>query len=501
MKSNAPQSKPLRTVLAITGMMCGHCEKSVREALEAVPGVAAASVNLGSGRATVTLSSPVGDDALITAVEAAGYKAAPLTLAQRVLAIAGFFVTLSCVIAFGWALRHVFGIDLLAFAPSPDASATLGALFAAGLLTSLHCAGMCGAMVICGSLSARSGDVAPHSRGLWFTALLYNTARIASYAVVGAVVGAAGAVLAPGSVFRGAVQIVAGCVMLLFAARMLGWLPFRLPQLSFAPRIPLLSIHHPSLRAAVLGLATGLMPCGPLQAMQLWALGSGSAARGALGMAAFGFGTAPLLFAFGAAASALAKRRALLARIAAALLVALAAGMVLRGLRAWGIDPAPGVAAWDCCEVPQLAGTPPKPEAPISPFLDLAPGADGYVSVPLARVTDEALFVNIPAADASAPTVQLIAIRDGAGRARIAFNTCQACNPSPRAFFMQRADGRLVCQNCGNDFGSEAVGAAVRGCNPAAIPGVRETADALLVSAATLDAARPAFAAWAGPRH
>jgi hypothetical protein len=175
--------------------------------------------------------------------------------------------------------------------------------------------------------------------------------------------------------------------------------------------------------------------------------------------------------------------------------------MVLRGLRAWGIDPAPGVAAWDCCEVPQLAGTPPKPEAPISPFLDLAPGADGYVSVPLARVTDEALFVNIPAADASAPTVQLIAIRDGAGRARIAFNTCQACNPSPRAFFMQRADGRLVCQNCGNDFGSEAVGAAVRGCNPAAIPGVRETADALLVSAATLDAARPAFAAWAGPRH
>ena len=42
MKSNAPQSKPLRTVLAVTGMMCGHCEKSVREALEAVPGVAAA---------------------------------------------------------------------------------------------------------------------------------------------------------------------------------------------------------------------------------------------------------------------------------------------------------------------------------------------------------------------------------------------------------------------------------------------------------------------------
>ena len=497
----APQSKPLRTVLAVTGMICGHCEKSVREALEAVPGVASAFVDLGSGCATVTLAEPVGDETLIAAVEDIGYGAKLLTPAQRVRAIAGFFVALAGVIVFGWALRHAFGIDLLAFVPSPDASATLGALFVAGLLTSLHCAGMCGAMVIGGSLSARSGDVAQRSRGPWFTAFIYNVARIASYAVVGAAVGAAGSVLAPGPAFRGAVQIVAGCAMLLFAARMLGWLSFRLPQLSFAPQVPFLSNRHLSLRAAVLGLATGLMPCGPLQAMQLWALGSGSAARGALGMAAFGLGTAPLLFAFGAAASALAKRRALLARIAAALLVALAAGMVLRGLRAWGIDPAPGVAAWDCCEVPQLAETPPEPEPPVSPFLDLAPGADGFVAVPLSRIGSQALFINVPAANAAAPAVQLIAIRDGASRARIAFNTCQACNPSPRAFFTQCADGRLVCQNCGNDFGPEAVGASVRGCNPAAIPGVRETADALLVPAAALDAARPAFAAWAGPRH
>ena len=44
--------------LSVAGMMCGHCEKSVREALEAVPGVASASVDLGSGRATVALAAP-----------------------------------------------------------------------------------------------------------------------------------------------------------------------------------------------------------------------------------------------------------------------------------------------------------------------------------------------------------------------------------------------------------------------------------------------------------
>ena len=52
-----------------------------------------------------------------------------------------------------------------------------------------------------------------------------------------------------------------------------------------------------------------------------------------------------------------------------------------------------------------------------------------------------------------------------------------------------------------NDFGPEAVGAAARGCNPAAIRGVRETDAALLVPAAALDAARPAFARWAGPKE
>ena len=64
-----------------------------------------------------------------------------------------------------------------------------------------------------------------------------------------------------------------------------------------------------------------------------------------------------------------------------------------------------------------------------------------------------------------------------------------------------RDDGRIVCQNCGNTFGPEAVGAAARGCNPAPIPGVRETPDAFLVPASALDAARPAFANWAGPKE
>lgn len=142
---------------------------------------------------------------------------------------------------------------------------------------------------------------------------------------------------------------------------------------------------------------------------------------------------------------------------------------------------------------------PTQPAAPASPFVDLQPGDDGFVSVPLARVTEKPLLVNV--AKEGEPAVQLIAIRDGSGKARIAFNTCQACNPAPRAFFSQQGSGRLVCNNCGNTFGPESVGASARGCNPAAIPGVVETDSGFLVPAAVLDAARPAFARWSGPRE
>ncbi|MBP5543576.1 MAG: DUF2318 domain-containing protein, partial [Kiritimatiellae bacterium] len=307
-----------------------------------------------------------------------------------------------------------------------------------------------------------------------------------------------GAAFNIGPRIRGALLLVAALAMLLVAARSLGWMPFA----SRTSRRRNRQVHRTrtptALRPLLVGAANGFIPCGPLQSVQLWALASGGAARGAVAMLAFGLGTAPALFAVGAAAGFFSRRRAVFGRIAAAILIALALGMARRGIRAWSSDP--DAITYDCCERREVSEAETPPPESSSPYLDLAPGADGFVVVPLSRVTDKALYVNVPSADASQPIVQLIAIRDGAGRARIALNTCQACNPSPRAFFMQRADGRLVCQNCGNDFGPEAVGAAARGCNPAPIPGVRETADAILVPATALDAVRPAFANWAGPR-
>lgn len=63
-------------VLAISGMTCGGCVKRVEQALLRVPGVDSALVNLSAGQAVVDGSAST--DALVGAVEAAGYGARPI---------------------------------------------------------------------------------------------------------------------------------------------------------------------------------------------------------------------------------------------------------------------------------------------------------------------------------------------------------------------------------------------------------------------------------------
>ena len=60
--------------LSIEGMMCGHCENTVKAALEAVEGVTEAVVSHEKNNAVVTLNLEVSDDILKKAVEEKDYK-------------------------------------------------------------------------------------------------------------------------------------------------------------------------------------------------------------------------------------------------------------------------------------------------------------------------------------------------------------------------------------------------------------------------------------------
>ena len=72
-KSNKKEKNTMTTTLKINGMMCPHCEATVKTALESIDGVTSAEVSHESGTAVVTLSKEVSDDVLKKAVVDKGY--------------------------------------------------------------------------------------------------------------------------------------------------------------------------------------------------------------------------------------------------------------------------------------------------------------------------------------------------------------------------------------------------------------------------------------------
>ncbi len=59
----------------VTGMSCGHCEVAIRGEVSQVPGVDSIEVSARTGRLVVTSAGPIDDDAILAAVDEAGYQA------------------------------------------------------------------------------------------------------------------------------------------------------------------------------------------------------------------------------------------------------------------------------------------------------------------------------------------------------------------------------------------------------------------------------------------
>ncbi len=119
---------------------------------------------------------------------------------------------------------------------------------------------------------------------------------------------------------------------------------------------------------------------------------------------------------------------------------------------------------------------------------------NGEISVDTDSLSEHPIFVNF---DSNGTTIQLIAVKASDGSPRLSLNTCQACNPSPKAYFKEE-NGRLVCQNCGNIFTMDSVGSTSGGCNPMNIA-YEISDDKITVNTADLDAYANSFSLWSGP--
>jgi len=175
------------------------------------------------------------------------------------------------------------------------------ALFLVGLLGGTHCVGMCGGIV---------GALSMGGPARWSLHLAYNSGRILSYAIAGAIAGAVGGA---GMLFAGTLPV--RLVLYLLANLMLVALGLYLigvtRALAFSERLgqnlwrhlqPLTRRFLPArtvAQALPLGLLWGWLPCGLVYSALATALTTGSAGRGALLMLAFGLGTLPNLLLAG----------------------------------------------------------------------------------------------------------------------------------------------------------------------------------------------------------
>ena len=93
--------------------------------------------------------------------------------------------------------------------------------------------------------------------------------------------------------------------------------------------------------------------------------------------------------------------------------------------------------------------------------------------------------------------MEVLAAKDGDGTVRTAFNTCQVCNGSRKAYFEARGE-HVVCQNCGNSFGRADVGVLSGGCNPYPIfaEDREDTEDTVRIPYDFLSGAAELFARW-----
>lgn len=68
------EERPMEKTIKIEGMMCGHCEATVKKALEAIDGVVSAEASHTENKAVLTLDKDVPDALLQKTVEDLGYK-------------------------------------------------------------------------------------------------------------------------------------------------------------------------------------------------------------------------------------------------------------------------------------------------------------------------------------------------------------------------------------------------------------------------------------------
>lgn len=336
--------------LRIGGMTCINCQNKIERKLQNTAGIQSAKVSYSAGTAAITY-----DTDIISLKDICGiigeldYTVLTGNEQQEpsISRVVGFLVI---IVSLYILLQQFDALNQLVPSQLADTKMGYGMLFVIGLITSIHCIAMCGGINLSQCIPHKDAPLEKKSRfSTLFPAFLYNLGRVISYTVIGFVLGFTGLLFGGGSgsglpvMAQGVLKLLAGVFMVIMGINMLGLFPWlrrlqpRMPRI-FARKMNKEKVESKS--PFIVGLLNGLMPCGPLQSMQIVALASGNPLVGGLSMLLFSLGTVPLMLGLGSIVSAFGRKFAQkVINVGAVLVVVLGLAMLAQGGSLSGLLP------------------------------------------------------------------------------------------------------------------------------------------------------------------
>ncbi|PIR66940.1 MAG: heavy metal transport/detoxification protein [Parcubacteria group bacterium CG10_big_fil_rev_8_21_14_0_10_36_14] len=330
--------------IKIEGLHCESCKVLIETELGAREGVKAVSVDYATGQCDLEFDdAKISQERIFKAIEKLNYKVVKNSSEKKGLEIR---ISNNMVIAVILLLVFVVGYFLIKNLGYLSVLSRLNEnnigywlIFIIGLLASFHCVGMCGGLVVA---YTTKHQIKNNGKASSLPHFQYNLGRVISYSLIGGVLGGFGSFFAINPTFTGIVTLVAGGFMILMGLSLVTnskWLDkIKLKTPLFIARFLFSQKRAKKPKGPfIVGLLNGLMPCGPLQAMQLYALASGSIMRGALSMGIYALGTVPLMFGFGKFISLISQEKIKYAlKISGIIVIILGVFMLNRGFVNFG---------------------------------------------------------------------------------------------------------------------------------------------------------------------
>ncbi len=305
----------------IDGMHCRSCELILEKNLARIPGVTGVHVKYKKGTGVISYGqNPPARAEIERVVNESGYRLGTHSkktffshrfgdYVEAVLAGVAVWVLYEILRALG-----VFDLSLAA-----GGTPSLVTVFPLGLVAGVStCMALVGGLVL--GISARHAELHPEATAMqkFRPHLFFNLGRLISYALLGGLIGLLGSVLKLSSGMLGILVVLLGIVMLVIGIK----LTEIFPRLSGASFIALPSSvarmlgisretkEYSHTGAFMTGAVTFFVPCGFTQAMQLFAISTGSFVLGSTIMFLFALGTLPGLLGIGGLTSALKGKTA-----------------------------------------------------------------------------------------------------------------------------------------------------------------------------------------------